>query len=144
MDLFISDTTVAEFYTRDGKESTQGNSGYDLHVPGDIVIPPHSVVMINYGIVAVSQRGCGIYLYPRSSISKTPLRLANSVGVIDPSYRGCIIAALENTSDVEYKVSKGDRLVQLCLPDLLPFRVELVSHVSETLRGSGGFGSTGI
>ena len=105
MDILISDSTAIEFYTRPGKESTQGNSGYDLHVPGDIVIPARSVVLVNHGVIAVAQSGSGFYLYPRSSISRTPLRLANSVGIIDPSYRGCILAALENTSDEEYRIS---------------------------------------
>lgn len=143
MDILVSDTTAIEFYTRPGKDTTQGNSGYDLHVPGDIVIPPRSVVFVNHGVVAVAHGGSGFYLYPRSSISRTPLRLANSVGIIDPSYRGCIIAALENTSDTEYRISRGDRLVQLCLPDLRPFNVNITDVVTETTRGSGGFGSTG-
>lgn len=143
MDILLQDSSIIDFYTRPGKDSTQGNSGYDLHVPGDIIIPPHSVVFVNHGLVAVTHSGSGFYLYPRSSISRTPLRLANSVGVIDPLYRGCIIAALENTGNEEYRISRGDRLVQLCLPDLRPFNVNITDVVHQTERGSGGFGSTG-
>lgn len=143
MDILISDVTLMDMYLAPEKRSTQGNSGYDLFVPADIIIPPHTVVQINHGIIATTHTGCGFYLYPRSSMSRTPLRLANSVGIIDPEYRGCIIAAVENTSDREYRVSRGDRLVQLCLPDLRPFRVDITDVVSETTRGTGGFGSTG-
>jgi len=81
------------------------------------------------------------FLYPRSSISKTPLMLANSVGIIDANYRGEIIAALR-CMESKYTVSQGTRLVQICAPNLGKIRVELVDSLDETDRGSGGFGST--
>ena len=94
----------------------------------------------------------GYYLYPRSSTgTNTPLRLSNSVGIIDSGYRGNIIAAFDNTnnpSSESWSVSKGGRVVQLCPPDLsYPILVKVVSEDSElgiTHRGSGGFGSTGV
>ena len=91
----------------------------------------------------------GYYLYPRSSTgTKTPLRLANSVGIIDSGYRGNIIAAFDNWLDDDYTVLKDSRVVQLCPPDLsYPVVVSLVSEESElglTKRGEGGFGSTGL
>ena len=87
----------------------------------------------------------GYYSYPRSSISKTPLLLANSVGIIDSGYRGQIIGAFRNLSIEPYKVEQYTRLLQICAPDLRPFTVELVDNTffEETLRGEGGFGSTG-
>lgn len=93
----------------------------------------------------------GFYLYPRSSISKTPFRLANSLGIIDAGYRGEIIAMVDSiypNYNVEQLLQYGkrfDRLFQICSPDLTPFRVELVNQESDlgfTERGSGGFGST--
>lgn len=95
------------------------------------------------------------WLLPRSSISRTPLRLANSVGLIDAGYRGTIQAATEFTSPSFteepissniYRVNEGERYFQLASPDLLPWsRVEVVDEIpgGPTLRGSGGFGSTG-
>ena len=82
------------------------------------------------------------YLYPRSSISSTPLRLANSVGIIDSGYRGEIKACFDGYET--YTVKKFQRVVQLCTPTLEPMYVVLMNTLSETSRGEGGFGSTGV
>lgn len=81
-------------------------------------------------------------LFPRSSISKTPLRLANSIGLIDAGYRGELIAALDNTSEEEYVIKKNDKLVQLVSFTGEPLSFELVDELDETSRGEGAFGST--
>ena len=136
-----------DFYA--GVTDTGGNSGMDLYVPEDVVIPAGQTVFIDHQIkakrTAVPGAGQveGILLFPRSSISKTPLRLANSIGLIDPNYRGNIIAAITNTSNTDYTVTKGTRLVQLVLPYLFPFKINWVESLDETDRGAGGFGSTG-
>ena len=88
----------------------------------------------------------GYFLYPRSSTgTKTPLRLANSIGVIDSGYRGNYIAVFDNVRPGTFNVEKGQRLVQICAPNIMyPIKVELVDDLGEdTLRGAGGFGSTG-
>ena len=91
----------------------------------------------------------GYYMYPRSSTgTKTPLRLANSVGIIDSGYRGNYIAVFDNSSDAMFTVEKMQRLVQICPPNMTyPMRVELVENDADlsmnTGRGEGGFGSTG-
>ena len=103
---------------------------------------------------------CGFYLYPRSSISKTRMRLANSVGIIDAGYRGDLIAAVDTiglfgSNDIWHvwketlsPIKKYDRYFQVCAPDLSPFLVHIVPTESElgtlTTRGTGGFGSTGV
>ena len=87
-------------------------------------------------------RNVSYYLYPRSSISKTPLILKNSVGIIDAGYRGNIIAKVDNISNEEYKIEKGTRLFQICAPSLEEIELEVVDELSDTSRGSGGFGST--
>ena len=98
------------------------------------------------------------YLYPRSSISKTNFQLANSVGIIDAGYRGNIMAKVR-CFDNSVKPSMADgcgrfyykdplprlpegKWFQITAPDLRPIRVNLVAELSETTRGSGGFGST--
>jgi dUTPase len=102
----------------------------------------------------------GFYLYPRSSISKTRMRLANSVGIIDAGYRGDIIAAVDTiglfgSNDIWHvwketlsPIQKYDRYFQLCAPDLSAFIVHIVETEAElgapTTRGAGGFGSTGV
>jgi dUTP pyrophosphatase len=85
-------------------------------------------------------------MYPRSSTGlKTPLRLANSVGVIDAGYRGNYIAVFDNVRTEPFSVEQGQRLVQICPPNLTyPLKVVLVDDLgAQTLRGEGGFGSTG-
>jgi dUTP pyrophosphatase len=87
---------------------------------------------------------CGMKLYPRSSIYKTPLRLANSVGVIDPGYRGNIMGVFDCATPTT--IQKGTRLVQLCANSNLPIYVKLISvdELTLTNRGENGFGSSGI
>ena len=83
------------------------------------------------------------WLLPRSSISRTPLRMANSVGLIDAGYRGPILSAV----DGDFTVSQDMRLFQLVAPNLLPWDdVRIVSEIpgGPTARGTGGFGSTGV
>ncbi|MBL6964583.1 MAG: dUTP diphosphatase, partial [Bacteroidetes bacterium] len=82
-------------------------------------------------------------LMPRSSIAKTPLRLSNSIGLIDGGYRGEIMAAVDNIKNEDYTVEPGQRLFQLVAMDGSPIHFELVDELSHTTRGSGGFGSTG-
>jgi dUTP pyrophosphatase len=97
----------------------------------------------NYDNMKIST---GFYMYPRSSVSKTPLRLSNSVGIIDAGYRGNLGAFVDNISANGYNVEKGTRLFQICAPNLEPIHVELVSSENDlgnSERGSGGFGSTG-
>ena len=90
----------------------------------------------------------GYYMYPRSSMSKTPLMLANHTGIIDSGYRGDLIAAvryLATDSNSTYRLDAQTRLFQICHPQLCPVFVVMVSEneLSTTARGSGGFGSTG-
>jgi len=129
-----------------------GDSGIDLFFPEDIRINPGETKEIDLQIQceALSDQNDNInvsyYLYPRSSIIKTHLRMANSVGIIDAGYRGNIIACVDNievVSGQDYNIKKGDRLFQICGPCLEPLHLRLVDKLSETQRGSGGFGSTG-
>ena len=89
----------------------------------------------------------GFYMIQVVLGTKTRLRLANSVGIIDSGYRGNLMASLDNIHPSRAHLAHGgDRLVQVCAPDLAPFLVELVDNahdLSSTTRGTGGFGSTG-
>lgn len=127
------------------------DSGIDLLIPDTIVCPPHKTTTIHLGICCSQQQGSfnvpqGFYMYPRSSLSSTPLRLANSVGIIDFSYRGELMAKVDNISDSEYVINSTEqtpvKLFQLCAPDLTPISFQLVDALDETERGSNGFGST--
>jgi len=148
------------------------NSGFDLFVPETATFDrDFSAKFVNLGVKAemiycdknmqVSLEGddgeiemvsgasysCGYYVYPRSSISKTPLMLANHVGIIDSGYRGNLIAAVRKlpSESPEYIVEKHTRLFQICHPSLCPIFAVLVpeSELNSSERGDGGFGSTG-
>lgn len=128
-----------------------GDSGLDLFFPEDVTLNKGSLaVSVPLGIQceALTKDGTqnlSYYLYPRSSISKTPLRMANSVGIIDAGYRGQIIVALDLVDpDINsFTIKKGTRLFQICSPTLDPIHLALVDSLSETQRGNDGFGSTG-
>jgi len=120
-----------------------GDAGLDLFVPKEYVIEPGSTVPIHLGIACAPADGRAYFLIPRSSISKTPLRMANSIGLIDGGYRGELIAMVDNIKDFTYTVQAGARLFQLVAIDGSPIEFELVDHLDETTRGAGGFGSTG-
>jgi len=125
------------------------NAGFDLFTPVHTPCLASQVSMIDFGVkckaTMVTDTGksynTGFYLYPRSSLSKTRLRLANSVGIIDAGYRGNLIGAFDALQDCA--AWSGDRLVQICAPGLVPMIVSIVHDLGDaTVRGSGGFGST--
>jgi dUTP pyrophosphatase len=126
------------------------NSGFDLLVPNDIHVGGQTTLKLDHLVCcsAIMHSNhetlypCGYYMYPRSSISKTPMRLANSVGIIDSGYRGHLIAMVDVKSETSLK--KYDRYFQVCAPNLCPIFVKMVDQVNtDTSRGAGGFGSTG-
>lgn len=137
-----------ELYRPNYEQIERGDSGYDLYYCGPtIVIPPFTEkvgsTMLGLGIKCQPSFSGGYDLYARSSLSKTPLIMGNHVGIIDYGYRGEIMAAVKNLSSEPYTVESGVRLFQLCLPHRQPFKVEIVEVLNDTVRGEGGFGSTG-
>ncbi len=133
---------VRELYADHGHYHA-GDAGLDLFVLEEQTFQPGETATIHLGIQCEPDDGRAYLLMPRSSISKTPLRMANSVGLIDGGYRGEIMAACDNIKDVPYTVHKGNRLFQLVTLDGSPIEYELTDELSTTARGSGGFGSTG-
>ena len=130
------------------------NSGFDLFIPEDITFKDMyktefvdlniKCEMLYYDNTDVPTT-CPFQLFPRSSMSKTPLMLANHTGIVDSGYRGFIISALRSFSE-GYVLKKDTRLLQICHPSLCPIYVIIVGEheLSTTMRGSGAFGSTGI
>ena len=86
--LFIDGDTGAY----ESRANHADDAGLDLVAPAEIVVPARGMATVDFGIRCRRSGAGGYYLYPRSSISKTPLRLANSVGIIDAGYRGNIMA----------------------------------------------------
>lgn len=144
--------TAAEAYNRVPMKDR--NSGFDLYCNRILSENEASnTIMVGQGCHAVAMdeegRTRAYWLVPRSSISKTAFALRNSMGLIDATYRGELIAAIGSVVAPPHPVVSpliGTRICQLARPDLLPWTsVEVVTELpdSSTLRGSGGFGSTG-
>lgn len=159
-----------EAHNKKVRESQYADSGFDLLIPFDY--SQHENGYTDNHISKVTFRAplgikcsmsrfgptpfpSGYYLYPRSSIVKTPFRLSNSVGIIDSGYRGEIMAVVDNidsaNNDMKVCIRKYmtpmTRMFQICSPTLEPFLVEIVESEEDigfTERGNGGFGSTGI
>ncbi|MDD9879609.1 MAG: dUTP diphosphatase [Candidatus Marinimicrobia bacterium] len=120
-----------------------GDAGLDLFVINEQTISAGESTLIHLEIACETEEGRPYLLMPRSSIAKTPLRLSNSIGLIDGGYRGEIMAAVDNIKNEAYTVEPGQRLFQLVAMDGSPIHFELVESLSDTTRGEGGFGSTG-
>jgi dUTP pyrophosphatase len=132
------------------------NSGFDLFIPNDVKFPtvdPFTTEFVDLNIKCEMlyydntdvPKTCPFQLFPRSSMSKTPLMLANHTGIVDAGYRGYLISALRSFSE-GYILKQDTRLLQICHPSLCPIYVIMVGEheLSTTMRGSGSFGSTGI
>ncbi len=133
------------------------DAGFDLFSPETKKMNSSGVNKLDYKIICRAQMietnisscyNSGFYMYPRSSISKSNLRLANNVGIIDAGYRGHLIGMFDVIYTDETNVNKFDRHLQICAPGLVPIIVEIVDTIEElgdsTARGDGGFGSTGM
>tara|TARA_Y100000994_G_scaffold235294_1_gene224824 strand:+ start:413 stop:850 length:438 start_codon:yes stop_codon:yes gene_type:complete len=121
----------------------EGDAGLDLYVLEDIEFNPGETKLIKLGISCEPEDGKAYYLFPRSSISKTPLRMSNSIGLIDGGYRGEIMASCDNIKDFQFIAKKGERLFQLVATDSSSISYTMTDDLSSTSRGEGGFGSTG-
>ena len=152
--LQTTNTVLASRYQ--SRPNHSRDAGVDLYCPVEITIPPRSQVKIDFEIkcemVSESKQGIepfSYWLVPRSSICKTPLRMSNSIGLIDQGFRGSICAFVDNISDQPYTIQAFDRLFQLCLPSLEPIEkieIDTTGHstfLSSTQRGEGVIGSTG-
>lgn len=117
----------------------------DLYAAEDIIIKPHTYGnMVRTGVHIGLPEGWVAFILPRSSIGfKTPLRLSNSMGVIDSGYRGPLGVLYDNTSDSEYVITAGDRIAQLLVRPSYRFKAKIVDSLDVTDRNEGGFGSTG-
>lgn len=121
-------------------------AGADLHACLDnaIEIRPHETIMIKTGLAMEIPYGYAGLIYPRSGLSaKRGLAPANKVGVIDPDYRGEFMVALHNHSEITATIEPDERIAQLVITPFLTASFEVTDELSDSVRGEGGFGSTG-
>jgi dUTP pyrophosphatase len=165
--------TVVKQYLRVQEQDIEQvyvDAGFDLLCPEQLIMAGRQTYKVNHQVKAAMEfmqvgdlsgvgssdlpwgaggnLPVGYYLYTRSSTgTKTPLRLANSVGIIDAGYRGHLISVFDNWANDNFTIEPYQRLVQICPPNLTyPLFVKLVDREEElgqTARGERGFGSTG-
>ncbi|MGM9632207.1 MAG: dUTP diphosphatase [Eubacteriales bacterium] len=121
------------------------SAGADLYsAMDDTVIEPHTTTLVKTGIALELPVGFAGLIYARSGLaSKRGLAPANKVGVVDCDYRGEVMVALHNHSNAPQTVAKGERIAQLVITPYIVADFEEADELSDTVRGEGGFGSTG-
>lgn len=117
----------------------------DIYAMDEVILNPHTYGnKLRTGVKIQLPEGWQALILPRSSIgAKTPLRLSNSVGLIDSGYRGEIGVLYDNTSDKPYTINAGDRIAQLLVMPSYRFQPKVVNILADSDRGEGGFGSSG-
>ena len=120
-------------------------AGYDLYSIDSVDINPGECKLISTGIAIQLPSGYFGAIFPRSGTAvKRGLRLANCVGVIDSDYRGEIKVPLYNDSQEVQPVEQGERIAQLIILPYATVSFEVVDELTDTVRGNGGFNSTGV
>lgn len=124
--------------------ATPGAAGFDLHASENRTIFPGETALVPTGLSIEIPNGYEMQVRPRSGVSlKTGLRVANSPGTVDSDYRGEVCIIMHNTGDAGLDIFSGDRIAQGVICPVLQVSFEEVDDLSDTKRGSGGFGSTG-
>ncbi len=127
-----------------GSVCAAGADLYALPTDGNITVEPHKTVLVHTGIAMQIPEGFAGMIFARSGIAlKRGLAPANKVGVIDSDYRGEIMVALHNHSDIEQEIASGERVAQLVIMPYLKANFIECETLDETERAAGGFGSTG-
>ena len=125
---------------------TEGSSGVDLSAFLDkkVVIKPNSSELIPTGLQVAIPEDLEIQIRPRSGLAaKESIGVLNSPGTIDSDYRGELKIILFNHSDKDFIINNGDRVAQMVLVPIIKMEFEEVDSLPNTVRGQGGFGSTG-
>lgn len=124
--------------------STDGSAGLDLFSAEEVEIPPGQWKLVGTGISIELPDGFEAQVRPRSGLALKGITVLNTPGTIDPDYRGEVRVILLNLSEQNFKVEKGMKIAQLVISKFERVKVEVVDSLSDTKRGEGGFGSTGI
>ena len=128
------------------KYKTDGSSGVDLSafLDKEVVIKPNSSELIPTGLQVAIPDELEIQIRPRSGLAaKKSIGVLNSPGTIDSDYRGELKIILFNHSDKDFIINNGDRIAQMVLVPIVKMEFEEVDSLPNTVRGQGGFGSTG-
>lgn len=128
------------------KRAHRGDAGVDLHSAEDLTIAPGERALVKTGIALALPLGTVGLIHPRSGLAaKHGITIVNAPGTVDADYRGELMVCLLNTDkDTPFEITRGMRIAQLVVQRVeLPDFVE-VDELDETVRGAGGYGSTGV
>ena len=125
---------------------TSGSSGMDLiaYTKTKIIVKPGKIQIIPTGIAVAIPKNYEIQIRPRSGLAaKSGITVLNTPGTIDSDYRGEIKIILINLSKKLFTIKSGDRVAQMILTPVIKGKFQIVNILPKTVRGKGGFGSTG-
>lgn len=123
------------------KFGSEGAAAIDLRIDRDVLLRPGKIEKVGTGVKVAVPEGYGLFILPRSG---TKFELVNTIGLIDPDYRGEIFVKMRLNPEEEAEFyQRGDRIVQAVLVETSKLKWTKVSSLDETARGEKGFGSTG-
>ena len=125
---------------------TSGSSGLDLEafIEKDLVVKPYKTVLVPTGLSVAIEEHLEIQIRPRSGLAaRNNITVLNTPGTIDSDYRGELKVILINLGNEDFIIQKGDRIAQMVICPVIKTEFKIVNELPKTLRGSGGFGSTG-
>lgn len=122
----------------------QGDAGADIYCNEDTVVQPMTPTIIKTGIAVELPKGYEMQIRCRSGLATKGFFIMNGVGTIDETYRGEIGVIMMNTNTVPKRFEKGDRIAQAVIAPVTKAEYVETEELTDTVRGSGGFGSTGI
>ncbi|BDA40662.1 Deoxyuridine 5'-triphosphate nucleotidohydrolase [Coccomyxa sp. Obi] len=125
------------------KRGSERAAGYDLASAHDCTVPARGKAVVKTGLSIAIPAGTYARVAPRSGLAVKHF-IDTGAGVVDEDYRGEVGVVLFNHSDVDFPVKKGDRIAQLILERIMTPEVEEVEDLDSTVRGAGGYGSTGV
>ena len=129
------------------KYKTSGSSGMDIaaHIKNNIIINPGEKALIATGFSIAIPKGYEVQIRPRSGLAiKKNITVLNTPGTIDADYRGEIKVILINLGKEKFIIKDGERIAQMVVCPVVQANLEEVEELSDTERGSRGFGSTGV
>lgn len=121
-----------------------GDAGMDLSALQAVTLAPSEIVAVPTGLAFAIPNGYVGLVHPRSGLALRGLTVANAPGTIDAGYRGEVKVLLINLGLEPFAIQKGDRIAQLVLQAVAYLPLVVSANLDDTVRGSGGFGSTGI
>jgi len=122
-----------------------GDAGMDLCSAEDLTLGPGERAMVSTGFAMALPEGYAAFVQPRSGLAaRSGISIVNTPGLIDCHYRGEVKVILVNLGNEPFQVKRGDRIAQMVIQRVEAARVEVVEELGDTVRGEGGFGSTGL